>query len=64
MTSLKRIAQNRQARERHAAKVAELDAQLQELVEAAFGDNIPWQDIADVLGVSKARVYQIRDGRR
>lgn len=46
------------------ATLAQLDEELPGLVREAFAKNHTWQQIAKVLGVSKARVYQIRDGRR
>lgn len=42
-----------------------LKSEIQQLVNDAFADGHPWQDIADALGVtSRQRVSQIRRGTR
>lgn len=40
------------------------EANLREEVAAALSDGLPAARVAQVLGVSRARVYQIRDGKR
>ncbi|ORV20189.1 hypothetical protein AWB98_29430 [Mycolicibacterium conceptionense] len=46
------------------ARITELDDELPSLVREAFCEGNSWRDIAGLLGVSKARVYQLRaDGR-
>lgn len=42
----------------------DVDTELRALVNEAFETGHTWQDIAAVLGVSRARVYQIRRGTR
>lgn len=42
----------------------ESDTQLRALVNEAFETGHTWQEIAECLGVSRARVYQIRKGTR
>ena len=59
------LADNRRERRELAARIAELDAALEAgLVKRAFDEGMTGPQIATVLGVSKPRVYQIRDGRR
>lgn len=43
-------------------RAAELD--LRRSVRDALGEGMPATGVAEVLGVSRARVYQIRDGKR
>lgn len=64
MTALDRIGANRVKRARAADRVTELDTELTELVKAAFAEGFTATQIAPLLGVKPARVYQIRDGRR
>jgi DNA-directed RNA polymerase specialized sigma subunit len=40
------------------------DAQVRAIVNEAFESGHTWQEIAECLGVSRARVYQIRNGTR
>lgn len=40
------------------------EANLRRSVQEALGDGLPAVRVAQVLGVSRARVYQIRDGKR
>jgi DNA-directed RNA polymerase specialized sigma subunit len=42
----------------------EADAQVRALVNEAFEAGHTWQEIAECLDVSRARVYQIRNGTR
>lgn len=46
------------------AQRKQVDVQLRALVNEAFDSGHTWQEIAKSLGVSKARVYQIRKGTR
>ena len=64
MTTLDRIRANRARRARAAASIEQLDTELTGLVRHAFEDGYTWQQLAELLGVSKARVYQIREGTR
>ncbi|SIS23086.1 hypothetical protein [Williamsia sterculiae] len=67
MDALDEIRENRRERARLAARVGELDAQLpgpDGLVQAAFDAGHDGPEIARVVGVSKPRVYQLRDDRR
>jgi hypothetical protein len=57
---------------RRAAKVRErvrdafdsADAELRRLIREGFSQGIPGEQLAEAAGLSVARVYQIRDGRR
>ncbi|ACF34198.1 hypothetical protein SEA_MINDY_30 [Mycobacterium phage Mindy] len=53
MTELDRIRANR-------GKRAALDAELPRLVWEAMQAGCTWQQVAEALGVSKQRVYQLR----
>lgn len=65
MTVRKRIATNRAKHARQRAAADQLDVELTTIVKNALETGeATWQEIAEWLGVSKARVYQIRDGRR
>lgn len=57
---LNAVLQSREHAERLRAQAKEIQA---EAVSAALDAGISPLDIAAVLGVTKARVYQIRDGR-
>ena len=50
----------REARER----AAEAEAGLQSFVGAALAHGVPATRLAEALGLSRARIYQIRDGKR
>ena len=61
------IAENRRQRRERVKRIAELDAQLEGpagLIAQAFEAGHTGPQIAAAAGVSKPRVYQIRDGRR
>lgn len=58
------IRANRRKRRNAAARIEDLDAELVELVKQAFDEGVGATEIADIAGVTRARVYQIRDGRR
>lgn len=55
-------ARDRLADAREDVKAAEAD--LQRAVRDALADGVKAPRIAEVLGVSRARVYQLRDGKR
>lgn len=56
---------NTSARRRAERAVGfQLDAELPALVREALDAGHTWQELSEELGVSKARVYQIRDGTR
>ena len=62
VSSLDRIRANRQE---HAEATARLDTALPLLVAAAMDDEgATWQQVAEVLRVSKQRVYQLRSAGR
>lgn len=58
------ITANRAERAEHTARIEALDAELIKLVQQGFKDKIPATELAERAGVSRARIYQIRDGRR
>ena len=67
MTTLELITANRAKRREHARAITALDAELEGstgLVAQAFDDGHTGPQIAAAAGISKPRVYQIRDGRR
>lgn len=58
-----RIRANRSERSESVSNIERLDEELVELVNEALKVHSA-TEVASVLGVSRARVYQIRDGRR
>lgn len=64
MDILDAIRANRERHREHTAAADTLDSQLQDLVKIAFEQGHTGPQLASVLGISKERVYQIRDGRR
>lgn len=58
------IEANRAERAEHTARIEALDAELVQLVKQGFAEKIPATELAAKAGVSRARIYQIRDGRR
>lgn len=58
------IRANRERHREHTEAADALDSQLQSLVKTAFEQGHTGPQLAAVLGISKERVYQIRDGRR
>jgi hypothetical protein len=61
MDILDRIRENRSAR---VEMIRQLDTELTELVKQALAEGHSAIELGEILGVSRARVYQIRDGRR
>lgn len=64
MEPLTRIAHIKRQRHETAATLASLDAYLETAVVAAFAAGHTGPEIATAAGLSKQRVYQIRDGTR
>ncbi|AEK09121.1 hypothetical protein FGG23_gp025 [Mycobacterium phage Ibhubesi] len=59
------LLRNREHRAAALETVEQLDTELTERVQRALQEGrATAAEIADVLGVTRARVYQIRDGRR
>lgn len=58
------IRANRQQHRDHTDAANVLDSKLRDLVKMAFEQGCTGPELASVLGISKERVYQIRDGRR
>ncbi|OBB01110.1 hypothetical protein A5668_25090 [Mycolicibacterium fortuitum] len=58
------IRANRAQHREHTAAADVLDSQLRDLVKMAFEQGHTGPQLAAILGISKERVYQIRDGRR
>lgn len=46
------------------AVAARRDAELRELIRGAIAAGVPVKDLVAVTGLSKPRMYQIRDNRR
>lgn len=64
MDILDAIRANRRRHQEHAAAANTLDTDLRDLVRIAFEQGHTGPQLAAILGISKERVYQIRDGRR
>ena len=64
MTPLENIQSNRLKHRNITRRLAYIDQELQELVRAAFAAGHTGPQIAAAAGLSRERVYQIRDGRR
>lgn len=61
LKSLKRAAAQR---DRLKDKLSEAEGEVNAIVKEGFAAKIPGQTLADAAGLSKPRVYQIRDDRR
>ncbi|MCG7610331.1 hypothetical protein [Mycobacterium sp. CnD-18-1] len=59
-----RIKANRAARAEAVKRIAQLDAELVALVNDGLAKGRTAAELAQLAGVSRARVYQIRDGKR
>ncbi|OFB44788.1 hypothetical protein BA059_02390 [Mycolicibacterium sp. (ex Dasyatis americana)] len=59
-----RIKANRAARAESVENIARLDAELVTFVNEGLADGRTAAELADLAGVSRARIYQIRDGTR
>lgn len=67
MSITEQIAENRRQRAQHTTAVADLDEQLagpDGLISQAFAQGHTGPEIAAAAGLSKQRVYQIRDATR
>ena len=51
-------------RERQRRAYDNTDAELRQLIREGFEQGIPGDKLAEAAGLSKARAFQIRDGRR
>lgn len=60
---LEQIRANRAKYSELSSRQGQLDEQLSQLVKLAL-ESYSAIEISELLGVSRARVYQIRDGRR
>lgn len=58
------IRNNRAKRRRAVARIEQIDAELAELIQKALAADLGPTQIARIAGLSRERVYQIRDGRR
>ena len=63
-TPLEKITANRRKQRELADEIRTADAELADLIRSAFAGGYTGPEIAAVAGVSKERIYQIRDGRR
>lgn len=59
-----RIKANRAERTEYAEQIARLDAELVTLVNEGLAGGVTAAELAATAGVSRARIYQIRDGKR
>ena len=65
MIDLQEIRAAAEAKAKAAARAEHLDMELRTLIREAFSnDDIGVKDLIEATGLSKARLYQIRDGRR
>jgi hypothetical protein len=64
MDQLARIKRAAKMRERARDAFADSDAELRRLIREGFSQGISGERLAEAAGLSVARVYQIRDGRR
>lgn len=64
MSTADEIRANRAKRRKAVERVEKIDAELAELVRKALAEGIGPTEIARVAGLSRERIYQIRDGRR
>ena len=64
MDKLEELQANRRKRRNLADKIAYVDEELADLVRQAFAAGYTGPEISVAANLSKARVYQIRDGRR
>lgn len=46
------------------AKAQQAEGEWQETIRVALSQGVPAADIAEAAGISRQRVYQIRDGKR
>jgi hypothetical protein len=61
---LDRLREATGVRDEAAARAKAADEEWRLLISAALLQGVPAADVADSCGISRARVYQIRDGRR
>lgn len=61
---IRRVRDSREALEWATQTVTEAVTEQRAAVQAALESGVSAVDVAEVLGVTRARVYQIRDGRR
>jgi rRNA-processing protein FCF1 len=64
MDQLARIRRAAKVRERARAAFDDSDAERRRLIRDGFSQGIAGEALAEAAGLSVARVYQIRDGRR
>jgi len=65
MVDLPEIRAAAEAKAKAAAEAERLDVELRTLIREAFSkDDIRLKDLVEATGLSKPRLYQIRDGRR
>lgn len=65
MVDLPEIRAAAEAKAKAAAEAERLDVELRTLIREAFSDDdIRLKDLIEATGLSKPRLYQIRDGRR
>lgn len=64
MATVERINELRAQRAAKAAEVDELDAEITLLIRQALDEGIGPTELARRIGVSRVRIYQIKDGAR
>ncbi|VXB24265.1 conserved hypothetical protein [Arthrobacter sp. 9V] len=65
MVELEKVRAAAEAKTKATAEATRLELELRELIQEAFADdNVRLKDLIEATGLSKARLYQIRDGRR
>lgn len=64
MTDLERLKAAVQAKAQAVAEAEERDAEMREEIRAAMAAKTPLKELMEVTGLSRQRLYQIRDNTR
>jgi DNA-directed RNA polymerase specialized sigma subunit len=64
MSTVDRINERRALRAKVSAEVDILDAEISDLIRQALKEGLGPTELAKQIGISRARIYQIRDGSR
>lgn len=63
MTTVDRILELRSQRAAMADRLDALDSEIADLIRQALSEKIGPTELAKQIGISRARIYQIKDGR-
>lgn len=64
MTDLERLKAAVQAKARAVAEAEERDAEMREQIRVAMSAKTPLKELMEITGLSRQRLYQIRDNTR